>query len=384
MVAADLFFVDRYKEIRRGFLDLGQFDDIIRLGRQPSPSKVAMLFAESSDVWVVQSVYRAFNNSHQGYRYGTFGSARQAMFLLLLHTGIPFDIVIEEDALGSSPPLAQYQFLFVLDPHVRNDAAAGIERWVRRGGTLFASAGAGIRNEFNRTSAFAKMLGAHTSRLDIGSRGLNATIDFIKQDLAWAERLDTVKLGSATLGVFGHAAALHNLHPDTSVLARFEEAGTAAVTQRPLGQGKVINCAMHPGLAYVHPAIPRRPVDRGTDDSAFNHFIPHEFNVAARDQLVVGTTNLSATPKLVSASHALCDAQLITAPRRNASVVVLVNWAGKTLRNLTVALERGAVPSWSSATLASGGRVVVGTASSTSDVFTVERLEAADALIFRQ
>ena len=98
----------------------------------------------------------------------------------------------------------------------------------------------------------------------------------------------------------------------------------------------------------------------------------------------MGTTNLSATPKLVSASHALCDAQLITAPRRNASVVVLVNWAGKTLRNLTVALERGAVPSWSSATLASGGRVVVGTASITSDVFTVERLEAADALIFRQ
>eukprot|EP01051_Picozoa_sp_SAG22_P003128 SAG22_NODE_149_length_17456_cov_5.058363_3_plen_445_part_00 len=384
-------FAAMYKEIRRGFLDIGHFDDIIRLGRQAKPSKVALLFAESSDYWLPQSVNRAFDDNTQGYRYGTFGSARQALFLALLHTGIELDLVLEEDTVGVAPALDQYSVLFVADPNLAKGAATGIEKWVRRGGTVFATAGGGAWDEFNRTStAFAELLGSRTVQLEHGSRGRNATIDFLKQDLAFAEKLDTVNLDGHPMGVFGHRGLLGTLAPGTDVLARFEAAKTPALTRRKVGKGLAINCAMHPGLAYMHPALPKRPVDRGTDESAYNHFVPHEFNTAARDVLLAKTSALSNVTQASSASNPLVDVQLIVAHRRNASVAVLTNWAGRSLTNVTVVVDTTLVPEWTTAALATGNKVSEshlvnggGVGGVSLSHFTIESLEVADALILR-
>ena len=33
---------------------------------------------------------------------------------------------------------------------------------------------------------------------------------------------------------------------------------------------QVIRCGIHPGLAYLHPALPKRPIARGTNGDSYN------------------------------------------------------------------------------------------------------------------
>ena len=260
-----------YKTLRRSFVELGRFDDIIRWGRPAqAKARIALLFSESNQIWHPLSMARLYNETASVGRYGTFTSAQHALYLALLHTGFPFDIVIEEDAVDGN--LHQYNVLYVADPHVRGDAAAAIGAWVRQGGVLFATAGAGRKNEFNVTNAAMSQLLGKPASLFTGTRGLNNTIDYLKQDLPWAEQLDTVTLkGSATpLEVFGEKETLHVTATDGATVLGTYSDGSPAAIRRKHGEGAVIKCGFHPGLSYLRPAIPRRVVDRGTNDDSFN------------------------------------------------------------------------------------------------------------------
>jgi hypothetical protein len=57
--------------------------------------------------------------------------------------------------------------------------------------------------------------------------------------------------------------------------------GSPAVTSNRAGSGRVIYCSFLPGLSYYRPAIPVRPVDRGSSDDAMCHFLPTEFDRGA-------------------------------------------------------------------------------------------------------
>ena len=44
---------------------------------------------------------------------------------------------------------SRYPTLYLADPHVSSRATAAIAAWVRRGGSLYATASAGVLNELN-------------------------------------------------------------------------------------------------------------------------------------------------------------------------------------------------------------------------------------------
>ena len=197
-------------------------------------------------------------------------------------------------------------------------------------------------------------------------------------------------MGGSTFGVFGEREHLQPPAPNTiaagDVLAEFED-GSPAVLRVKQGQGSVIRCGFHPGLAYLHPALPRRPIARGTNDDSFNHFLPTEFNVAARDQLLLATAigSVSKSGKLwrvASSSEPLVDLVVITAPRRNASVVVLTNWMMKAVPQMVVNLTAASVPVWATAERASGLPLNTAHEGGTA-VFTLGGLVDGDAIILR-
>ena len=73
---------------------------------------------------------------------------------------------------------------------------------------------------------------------------------------------------AATLGVFGEKSILKWTPPPTAkrgvdynITGLFED-GTPASFAMASGKGQIHYAAFHPGLSYMHPAIPRRPVDR--------------------------------------------------------------------------------------------------------------------------
>lgn len=95
-----------------------------------------------------------------------------------------------------------------------------------------------------------------------------------KEELPFAEELDKVTVlatdtsPAATLGVFGEKSIAKWTPPpaarrgvDYNVTGLFED-GSLASFAMTIGKGRLHYTAYHPGLSYMHPAIPRRPVDR--------------------------------------------------------------------------------------------------------------------------
>ena len=68
-------------------------------------------------------------------------------------------------------------------------------------------------------------------------------------------------------------------------MATFSDKSPAGVTAFH-GKGHATYFGFHPGLAYMQPALPRRPVDRTPSFEGFTHFVPTRFSLAVRELLL--------------------------------------------------------------------------------------------------
>jgi hypothetical protein len=412
--AAGQPFAGMYMEIRRSMLELGRFEDIIRDGRPAQTPRAALFFSETSDIWLPPTVSRAFGDASErtghALRYGTAAPAKRTLYLALRHTQYPFDVVTEDDALDATG-LDQYSVIFLSDPYLTAAAARGLAAWVRRGGRLLATGGAGRFDEFNDTNTdFATLLGVTqnpyvsphvcTFANDSSSCGLNGTIDYEKQDLPFAQVIDTVaatKIVAAGIPVIGEKAVATHVADDAQILGRFSSDNTAALIKRRFGSGFVVWCGFHPGFAYMQHALPARPVDRGANDNSSDHLIPTHVNHELREALLVELSGLAAVPaaRMVNTSLSLVDVGVIRSVASRGASILLVNWSGGPAARLRVSLQcsnntegdskTGASTSceftWNSASLASGAPLYTSGADGSTE-FTLD-LDVADAIILR-
>jgi hypothetical protein len=246
----------------------------------------------------------------------------------------------------------------------------------------------------------------------------NGTVDLIKQDLRFVDTLDTVTLTNVAVRELSHstaaannnnnntvntAAALANTTlvckgvkstftvtspigltesnaalPSADVLATFADGSPAAV-RRSVGNGSAMYIGFLPGLSYFDTAIPLRPADRGSTDDNFNHFLPTDFNIAAKGLLTLPLASRLDDPSVVpvTSTESIVETVLITAPSRG-TIVPCINWLGKQLANFTVTVSAAVV--YNTASLSSGRAVVV---SDDRKSFTFDLSATADVLILR-
>ncbi|MEO5618670.1 MAG: hypothetical protein ABIS67_12960, partial [Candidatus Eisenbacteria bacterium] len=179
-----------------------------------------------------------------------------------------------------------------------------------------------------------------------------------KQDLPFAQPIDGVTFLAATGEV---------QMPVINVRSRFELAavddagpvvkgrfldGAPAVSVRTVGKGQAIYCGFLPGLSYFKPAIPLRPIDRGTTDDSMAHLIPTEFDRGA--SALIGLPAASVERPVVC-SEPLVETTVIRA--QQGVVIPLVNWSGRPVKGLSLKLSISGVPA-TEAKLASGGMVI--------------------------
>jgi hypothetical protein len=123
-----------------------------------------------------------------------------------------------------------------------------------------------------------------------------------------------------------------------NVWAVYSTGESAAVVCDSFGKGTAWIVGTFPGSAYVQPAIPKRPYDRGSSDANFNHFLPTAFS---HDALHVLTSPLETTgifrQRPVETSEPLIDASVIEAPQGFA--VPLANFGGRAVQSLKVAIR---------------------------------------------
>lgn len=309
-----------YQQVRTTLNELTMFDDIVNSGSaQLNLAKVAILYSETADIWY-SPLY-------------TPGASKRSLYLALRHAQLPLDIVTEDDCVEGI--LNHYSLLCVVDPHVSEAAMTAVSQWTNAGGRVVVTAGGAQLNEYNMTNAATqKLLPVVQHGIWTGRRYSrhNATIFFVKQELPFAETLDQVTTtatakdagrGAAPIGVFGEKSIFSYSGPKSGIMATFSDKSPAQVTV-PKGKGQATYLGFHPGLAYMQPALPRRPVDRTPDLAGFTHFVPTEFNLAVRDLLLELVKDVPDARPIVS-SNPLVEVGYVTSSVGVA--LPLVNWA---------------------------------------------------------
>jgi hypothetical protein len=291
------------------------------------------------------------------------------LYIAVRHAQIPLDFVIEGDDLKA------YKTLYLTDGHVSRKASQAIADWVRAGGRLFATAGAGMWDELNQPNqTLRQLLGITQHKL---KEAPGQPIRWEKQDLPFADPLERVSgelpgSGQVSFPVFG-VTDHFGIADANSGLLKFADGSPAAMT-RQVGQGHVTYCGFLPGLSYFHPALPKRPVDRGSTSDAMTHFNPTEFDRSV-GRLVATAADSVARPTL--ASEPLVESTVIQSSQ--GTIIPLVNWTREPIKDLTLTLAID-VPT-KQISLASGGPVNLETRDG-KRVVTLH-LDVADVLILR-
>ncbi|MCA9068951.1 MAG: beta-galactosidase trimerization domain-containing protein [Planctomycetaceae bacterium] len=345
-----------YVRVLKCFRELGLFEDILQNGKVRS-AETAIWFSETGDIW--------------GDSHGSFAAAKRGLYMAIRHQQVPLDVVVEPDALDGT--LNQYRVLYLTDAHVSESASKKLVEWVNQGGTLFATAGAGMFDELNRpNTTLRKLLGIDQTSLEAPD---GKQLTWLKQDLPFAEPISSVEFAnegsSQKVPVFGVRSQVQV--NDAKVLAKFED-NTPAVMSRQVGKGIVTYCAFLPSLSYYHPAIPKRPVDRGATDDAMIHFLPTDYE-PTMTQLIAKPTDQLELP--VICSQPLVETTIIQS--KEGAIIPLVNWTGHSIESLKVKVKVS-LPS-NQVTLASGKKLII---EKSYGVTTYQfNMDAADALIFR-
>ena len=343
---------DNYAAVLTGFRELGLFDDVIWNGR-PRPAQAGLWFSETADVW--------------GDSEGSFAAGKRSLYLTIRHAQIPLDFLVEADAHDGT--LDKYKALYLADKHVSRAASSQIAEWVKAGGRIFATAGAGTLDEYDRPNEILLPL------LGIDVKGIEepegAQIEMIRQDMAFTKPIEETSWDGDKLPVLSVLANLKAKGGE--ILAKFSDGSPAIIRSTP-GKGEILSCAFLPGLSYYHDSVPLIPTDRSGATDSLSHFHPTDLRTTARDLIAQPARDLS---KPVTCSEALVEPCVVET--KTASVITLANWSKGPVKNLLVKLS-GKFPT-QKITRASGKPIKV---EKGKDGLTLNLdLEVADAIILR-
>lgn len=207
-------------------------DDILA-GGLTRPSRVALLYAHSTEYWDSPSSF----------------DDRRSTFLGLSHEYFQPEIVTEEQVLAGA--LQHYDALYVLDPYVAADVQDTIGRWVTGGGLLWSCADALTRDQFNRpTDLLAKLAGLNREFLAQDKETKPAGVVLPKDKLIGPmvkPVAGAAKFRAHTTVTQGTVVKL--TCDGAKVLAAYEGGGPAWI-EKPVGKGRLVYVGHRAGSTY--------------------------------------------------------------------------------------------------------------------------------------
>jgi hypothetical protein len=368
-----------YAMVLKTFREYGTFEDIVQTG-EVRQAETGLWFSETGDIW----------NDNDG----AFAAAKRTLYIAILNRQLPLDFIVEPDALDGT--LNQYKLLYLADRHVSQAASKKIAEWVRNGGRLFATAGAGMFDEYNRSNTVLRELMGLEKVEIVTPPGIEIVRG--KEDLPFAKPVEKVTWTALnptlslkrTDGEPGFAPSNPLVMPfpvfgsycrvqrntagnAISVVGVFSDKSPAIYFQRA-GRGQVLYCAFLPGLSYFKPAIPLRPADRGAPDDSMANFIPTQFdaNVGALIGSIADTVSSA-----VKTSEPLVETTIIES--KAGTAITFTNWSGGPVKGLKVTVH---IPVPTGQASLSTGNPVQAERNGQQMVFTFD-LEIADTLILR-
>lgn len=216
--------------------EIGAVEDWLQTA-QPPAAQTAILYSSSSDIWTMGSNL-------------AYGFDRMHAWLALAHAQAPVDIVPEREVAAGR--LDAYRVCYLSGPNLSRAAAEKLRTWVEQGGTLWLTAGAASRDEFNRPlDTLTRLLPADRREAETLQPYHSAG-----RFLSHLAPRDTVSWGDERLEVLSVRQTLA-AREGAEVLARFGD-GQPAVVRGRAGQGRVFVTGFLPALAYIKPALAAR------------------------------------------------------------------------------------------------------------------------------
>jgi hypothetical protein len=271
-----------------------QVDDLLATARM-RPSRVAMLYARSSEYWNAQASF----------------ADKRASFLGLSHEYFQPELVTEEQVAAGA--LDYYDAVYVVEPWVSDATQARIKTFVENGGLLWTSADALRWNEYGDESDFLKRTYA------------------LQRTYTDAARDTTMKPAA------GETSIAQQTTPKTSVdkvawegakvRAQFGD-GRSAWLEKAAGKGRVVYLAFRAGTSYTNQAVRLGGEEVVWGDSG-------------RVPLTLPLTDAKVGRELILSQPSIM-AQPLTSD--TGTLIVLYNMQGDTARNVSVRLKSKQAP----------------------------------------
>ncbi|MBM4047690.1 MAG: hypothetical protein FJ279_21505, partial [Planctomycetes bacterium] len=320
-----------YPAIRDVLHELGTYDALLE-GAKRRPGEVALLYNRTTDIWHKDS-------SH----------VREAEFLYDALTQAQFEVeIVSEDDVAAGE-LKRFKALYVAGDHIERRAAEAIARWVRDGGVLCGTNGAGLLDEYHQPlPTLNEVFGVASSKNEFKKDASRPLFELRGlKPLATAKPTEVCPLKNASLTALSYLETLEPA-PGAEVWLRYED-GKAAALANKAGKGLAVRFATFPGLEYIHSALNDEEYHKA--DSPRWRF-PVRCSAELRDLIALAARRGAAKP------IAQCSAPMVELARWDGpkgAVLFVMNHAFERQERVTLTIPD--VPARARITAASGASV---------------------------
>lgn len=239
------------------------------------------------------------------------------IYMALRQAQYQVDLITEDDIIESNS-LNQYKVVYFAGEWVNRHAVPKLEAWVNAGGILYASTGLGHLNQYNEKEAsFLALLGVTSGPL---TKNLYHHRPLL--ELPLADAIDTTHPDDLDLNAIAFQQKLRPATQDVRVLARWKD-GSAAITERSLGKGRVYAVGTAIGAAFWHTGLRPLPWARGGRVNLYN---PDGFTDSAWRALNLGA-DAAFLDRETECSKTGVESWLLD--NNKGTLLTLVNWTNE-------------------------------------------------------
>jgi hypothetical protein len=303
-----------YRNLAAGLKLIGQADRLLAPGR-PRDGNIAIVFPQASQVWDEDARVPA-------YIWELYG-----LHFALKHENYSVDFVDDFGLEAGDLSKRQYSVVYVTAPNLSVRAQRALVDWVAKGGTVVLAPGACAADELNEPCIeLRRWIGAQQGTVArVGpphfSQATNLVRELVNFHPATAANSPAEPDRSFAVAELSPWSAVAQT---TRVVAQLKD-GRPAVVEAKHQQGRIIAFAYWPGIAYWL-----------TPDRSNPRKLPQGWADEAR-KVITWPARLANTPRHVQVSEPGVEAIVLDSPRGMA--VTLLNWTGKPLATLDLAIK---------------------------------------------
>jgi len=289
---------------------------------QVVPSQVALLVSESTERWDFAGIATdQAGHAHFGPDFRKtrllYHIERLGWWKALTFGGLSPDLVIEQDLTPER--MKNYKMLVLVGDHLPPEKAPVLEKWVKDGGTLVATAGAGLYDPYHKPiDDYTKLFGLKSRKTEF-----KETFFRPRQELPFMKPLTHTATNTRTLPVFAISETIEGGENGHLIPVNLAKQMGPSGHRRQIGNGSTIYFSALVGVSYLWSATQPSIVP---DRSPSSHSLPTTFDRGANELLGWITSDLPVATVWANNQFKI-DARLIKA--RNGYFVPLASYSGK-------------------------------------------------------